>query len=91
MHFSKNPGRLSPEGPEILAFSSHCSTKFQPILDGFISNFSEDSENIKADRVDTRTVVFNLTSNQTEKRFLGHLVVTHRETFFGTPGSYSVY
>ena len=46
---------------EILAFGSHCSAKFQPILDYFIPNFKfkyEDSENIKEDRVNT--VVFNL-------------------------------
>ena len=47
--------------PKILAFGSHCSANFQPILDCFIPNFKltyEDSENIKAHSV--RTVVFNL-------------------------------
>ena len=46
----------SSSGPKILAFGSHCSANFQPILDCFIPNFKltyEDSENIKADRVST--------------------------------------
>ena len=38
VHFSKKSGRLSSAAPEILAFGSHCSTKFQPILDCFIPN-----------------------------------------------------
>ena len=61
MHFSKKSGRQSSVGPEILAFVSHCSANSQPILDCFTPNFKlkyEDSENIKADRVDT--IVFNL-------------------------------
>ena len=53
----------SSAGPKILAFGSHCSANFQPILDCFtgIPNFKltyEDSENIKADCVSTD--VFNL-------------------------------
>ena len=59
--FSNKSGRRSSVGPEILAFVSHCSANFQPILDCFTSNFKlkyEDSENIKDDRVDT--IVFNL-------------------------------
>ena len=51
-------------GPKILAFVSHCSANFQPILDCFIPNFNyEDSKNIKADRV--KYSRFQLTSNQT--------------------------
>ena len=60
-HISKKSGRLSPAGPEVLTFRSHCSAKFQPILDCLIPNFKlkyEDSENMKTDGVDT--VVFNL-------------------------------
>ena len=60
-HFPKKSGRMSSVGSEILAFISHCSANFQPILDSFIPNFKlkyEDSENIKVDRIDT--VVFNL-------------------------------
>ena len=61
MHFSKKSGRLSSAGPESLAFVSHCSANFELILDCFIPNFKlkyEDSENLKADCVNT--VVFNL-------------------------------
>ena len=61
-------------GPKTLAFGSHCSANFQPILDCFTPNFKlkyEDSENIKAERVST--VVFNL--HQTKRR-----------AFFETPG-----
>ena len=46
---------------EKIAFVSHCSASFQPILDCFTPNFKlkyEDSENIKADCVDT--IVCNL-------------------------------
>ena len=53
--------RLSPAGPKVLTFGSHCSGKFQPILYFFIPNFKlkyENSENIKTDFVDT--VIFNL-------------------------------
>ena len=56
VHFSKRSGRLSSAGPEILVFVSLCSAKFQKILDCFIPNFKlkyEDSENIKARRVNT--------------------------------------
>ena len=51
----------SSAGPKNLPFGSHCSANFQLILDCFIPNFKlkyEDSENIKADRVNT--VVFTL-------------------------------
>ena len=61
MHFSKKSGRLLSVGSEILAFGSHSSAKFEPILDFFMPNFKlkyEDSENMKTDRVNT--VVFNL-------------------------------
>ena len=67
-------------GPEILAFVSLCSANFQSILDCFIPNFKskyKDSENIKADCVDT--AVFNLHQ------------IKHRAfccSFFGTPGRY---
>ena len=58
MHFTKKSGRLSSAGPEILVFVGRCSVKFQSILDCFMANFKyEDSENIKADRVNT--VIFN--------------------------------
>ena len=59
--FPKNLVVCSSAGPKILAFGSHCSANFKPILDCFIPNFKlkyEDSENIKADRVST--VAFNL-------------------------------
>ena len=59
--FLKKLGRLPSAGPEILAFVSHCSANFLPILDCFIPKFKlkyENSENIKVDRVST--VVFNL-------------------------------
>ena len=61
VHFSKNLVACSSAGGKILAFASHCSTNFLPILDCFIPNFKlkyDDSENIKEDRVST--VVFNL-------------------------------
>ena len=61
VHFLKNLVICSSAGPKILAFGSHCSANFQPILDCFIPNFKlkhEDSENIKADRA--TTVIFNL-------------------------------
>ena len=59
--FRKNWAVFSSVGPKILAFGSHSSANFQPTLDCFIPNFKlkyEDSEDIKADRVNT--VVFNL-------------------------------
>ena len=68
----------SSAGPKILAFGSHSSANFQPILDCFISNFKlkcEDSENIKADRVNI--VFFQL--NQ----------IKHQGVL-GTPGIYSL-
>ena len=61
VHFSKKSGCLSSASPDILAFGSHRSAKFQPIFDCVMPNVmlkSEDSENIKADRVDI--VVFKL-------------------------------
>ena len=74
MHFAKKSGRLSSAGPEISVVVSYCSANLQPILGCFISNFKfkyEDSENIKADYINT--VVFNL-----------HQI--KRRAFFGTPG-----
>ena len=56
VHFSKKLGRLSSVGPEILAFVSHCSANFKPIMDCFIPNFKlkyEDPDNRKADHVNT--------------------------------------
>ena len=50
----KKTGCLSSTDSEILAFSSHFTANFQPILGCFVPNFKlkyEDSENIKADRV----------------------------------------
>ena len=73
--FQKNLVVCSSVGPKILAFGSHCSANFQPILDCFIPNFKlkyEDSENIKADRVST--VVFNLHQIKRRALFLGHPV-----------------
>ena len=55
MYFSKNLGRLSSTGSEILTFSIHCSA-FQTILDCFIPKFKlkyDNLENIKTDRVNT--------------------------------------
>ena len=72
VHFS---GRLSSADTESLAFVSHCSANFQPILDCFMPNFKskyEDLENIKAYRVNT--VVSNLIQNKCWV------------LFFGTPG-----
>ena len=72
VHFSKNLVVCSSAGPKILAFGSHCSAKFQPILDCFIPIFKlayEDSENIKADCVST--VVFNLHQIKRRAFFLG--------------------
>ena len=61
MHFLTKLCRLSSTGPKILAFVSHRSVNFQPILDCFIPDFKlkyEDSENVKADYVNT--VAFTL-------------------------------
>ena len=62
-------------GPKILAFVSHCSANFQLIFHCFIPSFKlkyEDSENIKADRLNT--VVFNLHQIKSRVFFLGHPV-----------------
>ena len=67
VHFSKKLGCLSSAAIEILAFSSHCSVKFQPILDCFMPYFKlkhEDSENIKTDHADSH---FQHILNETEK------------------------
>ena len=75
MHFSKKLGRLLSVGHEILAFASHCSVNFQPILNCFKPNFKlkhEDSQNIKSERVNK--VVFNLHQ------------IEHMAFIFGTPG-----
>ena len=73
IHFSKKSGRLSSTGSEILTFGTHCSAKFQPILDCFIPKFKleyDNLENIKTERVNT--VVFNLHQIKQSKFFLGH-------------------
>ena len=75
MQFSKNLVVCSSAGPKILAFGSHCSANFQPILDCFIPTFKlkyEDSENIKAGLVST--VVFNLRQIKRRACFVGHPV-----------------
>ena len=54
MFFRKTEFLLSSVDPKILAFSSHCSVKFQLMLDYLIPNFKlkyEDSENVKTDHV----------------------------------------
>ena len=76
IHFQKKSGRLSSTGSEILAFGSHCSANFQPILDCFIPKFKlkyGNLENIKTDCVDT--VIFNLHQIKQSKFFLGHPVL----------------
>ena len=75
VHFSKNLGRLSSAGPDILAFGSHCLANSQPIVDCVIPKFKlkyEDSENIDTDHV--HTVFSNL--HQIKQR-----------NFFGSPGT----
>ena len=66
--------RLSSTGSKILAFGSHCSANFQPILNCLIPKFKlkyDDLENIKTDRVNT--VVFTL------------LQIRQSKFLFGTP------
>ena len=63
--FRKNRVDCSSAGPKILAFGSHSSVNFQPILNCFIPNFKlkyEDSESLKTDCVNA--VVFNLNDFQ---------------------------
>ena len=79
MHFSEKSFPPSTADPEILAFVSHYSANFQLILDCFMPNFKlmyEDSENIKADHVNT--VVFNLHQIKRRALIFGHLVVESR-------------
>ena len=60
---------------QILAFSSHSLTNFQPILDYFIPNFKfkyENWDNIKRYRV--HTVIFSLHQIKQSNFFLGYLV-----------------
>ena len=76
MHFSKKSGSRSSVGPEILAFVSHSSKKFQPISDCFVPNFKlrcGDSENIKTNRINT--VIFNLLQIKRQAFFMGHPIV----------------
>ena len=74
--FWKKLGHLTSEGPEILAFGSHSSANFQPILDCFILNFKlkyENTKKIKEDRVNT--VVFMINFSQIKRgTLLGHPV-----------------
>ena len=73
VYFSKNLVIGLSACPKILAFGSHCSANFQQMLDCFIPNFKlkyEDSENIKAGRVNT--VVFNLHQVKRRAFFLEH-------------------
>ena len=68
VNFSKQSGRLSSTGCEILTFGSHCSANFQPISDYFIPKSKlqyYDLENTKTDRVNA--VVFNLRWSETKK------------------------
>ena len=66
----RKSGRLSSTSNEMLAFVSHCSANFKPILDCSIPKFKyEDSENIIADRI--TTVVFNLRQIKRRAFFLG--------------------
>ena len=61
VHFSKISGRLSSVGTKILAFGSRSLANFQLIFDCFIPNFElkyKDSENIKADRINS--IILNL-------------------------------
>ena len=75
MHCLKTSGRQLLVIPEILVFVSHCSANFQPILDCFMPNFKlkyEDSENIKAGRVNTVVLTY---------------IKSNVGRFFGTPGT----
>ena len=77
--FTEKSGRLSSMGSEILAFGSHCSAHFQPILNCFIPKFKlkyDDLESTKTYRVNA--VVFNLLQIKQRKFFLGHTVYKHR-------------
>ena len=78
VHFSEKSCISSSADAEILAFLSHCSANFQPILDCFILNFKlmyEDSENMKTDRVNA--VVFNLRQIKRRAFILGHPVFSY--------------
>ena len=80
VHFSKKSGSSVMRGPEILAFGSHCSAKFEQILDCFIPNFKlkyEDLENIKTHHVDI--VVFKLHQIKQRKFFRDTLVLPTEE------------
>ena len=74
MHFSKKIGSSVINGPEILAFGSHCSANFQLILDWFVSNFKLKYEDSEKNRL-CKHSRSQLTSNQTEEHFWGHPVV----------------
>ena len=74
VHFPEISGRLSSAVPKILAFVSHFSGKFKPVLDCLVPSFKlkcQDSENINGDCVNV--VVFNL--RQIKRRAIfGHPV-----------------
>ena len=81
IHFSEKSGRLSSTGSEFLAFDSHCSANFQPILDCFVPKFKlkyDNLENLKTDGVNT--VIFNLCQIKQSKFFLGHPVLLLKRT-----------
>ena len=72
--FRKNQVVCSLAGPKLLVFGSHSSANFQPILYCFVPNFKlkcEDSENIKADRVD-KIQSFSIYVKSNVGRFLEH-------------------
>ena len=69
VHFSKRLGDLSSAGPEVLAFGSHCSAKFQLIFGCFTPNLKcKDSENIRTYCIDM------IVSNH---------IKSNKESFFG--------
>ena len=83
MHFLKKSSPLSSAGLKILAFGSHCSVNFQPILDCFIPSFKlkyDNLKNVKTIRVNS--VRCQLTSNQTEEPFLGYQSFSHLDCLF---------
>ena len=70
--------------PEILAFGSHCSVNFQPILDSFIPNLKlkhEDSEDIGTDPANT--AVFNEIFGDSQYLY------RFQRTLLGTPSIYT--
>ena len=73
--FFKKLGPLSSAVRKILAFVSHFSVNFEPVLDCLIPNFKlkyDDSENINGDCANV--VIFNLGQIKRWAMFLGHPV-----------------